>query len=98
MSARKARVIADAIRGMTVEQAATTLAFQRRAAAVPIRKALESAVANADHRKMDVDQLIVNEIQINKGAIQRRYMPRAHGRATRIRKQTMHITIKLTEA
>jgi len=98
MSARKARVIADVIRGLPVDEAHTALAFQRRAAAVPMQKALESAIANADQRKMDVDRLIVGEVQVNKGAIMRRYMPRAHGRATRVRKQTSHIRIQLVEA
>jgi large subunit ribosomal protein L22 len=98
MSARKTRVLADVIRGMSVDLAATTLAFQRRAAALPLRKALDSAVANADQRKLDVDKLVVKDVLIDKGPIQRRYMPRSHGRATRIRKQTMHITIQLIEA
>jgi len=98
MSARKTRVLADVIRGMSVDQAATTLAFQRRASALPLRKALDSAVANADQRKLDVDKLVIQDVMIDKGPIMRRYMPRAHGRATRIRKQTMHITIQLVEA
>jgi large subunit ribosomal protein L22 len=97
MSARKIRVVADVIRGLSVDDAVTTLAMQRRRAAEPLRKVLESAVANADQRDMDIDKFVVSEVQINKGAIQRRYMPRAHGRATRIRKQTAHITIKLSE-
>ncbi|MCP4503468.1 MAG: 50S ribosomal protein L22 [Deltaproteobacteria bacterium] len=97
MSARKIRVVANIIRGLSVDDAVTSLAMQRRRAAEPLRKVLESAVANADQRNMDVDSLIVSEVQIDKGAIQRRFMPRAQGRATRIRKQTAHITIKLSE-
>lgn len=97
MSARKIRVVANIIRGLSVDDAVTSLAMQRRRAAEPLRKVLESAVANADQRNMDVDSLVVCEVQIDKGAIQRRFMPRAHGRATRIRKQTAHITIKLSE-
>jgi large subunit ribosomal protein L22 len=97
MSARKARVIADTIRGKSVDEAATNLVFQRRRAAEPIRKVLDSAVANADSRNMDIDRLYVADVQINKGTIMRRFMPRAHGRATRIRKQTCHIRIALAE-
>ena len=97
MSARKARIIANIIRGKGVDEAATALVFQRRRAAEPIRKVLDSAVANADQRDMDLDNLYVQDIQIDKGAIMRRFMPRAHGRATRIRKQTCHIRIALAE-
>ncbi len=98
MSARKIRVVADLIRGLPVDEAATALALQRRRAAEPLRKVLDSAVANADQRNLDIDRLIISDVQIDKGAIQRRYMPRAHGRATRIRKQTAHISMQLTEA
>lgn len=98
MSARKARALADLIRGQSVEQADTVLAFQRRRAAEPLRKCLAAAVANADQRNMDVDALVVAMVQVNKGPIMRRFMPRAHGRATRIRKQTSHIHIELAEA
>ena len=97
MSARKARIVADMIRGKAVDEAATILAFQRKYAAVPMRKCLDAAIANADQRDLDIDDLIVSEIQINKGPIMRRFMARAHGRATRIRKQTSHIKIALSE-
>ena len=97
MSARKARIVADMIRGKPVDEAATILAFQRKYAAVPLRKCLDAAVANADQRGQDIDDLVVSEIQINKGPIMRRYMARAHGRATKIRKQTSHIKISLSE-
>ena len=97
MSARKARIVADMIRGKPVDEAATILAFQRKYAAVPIRKCLDAAVANADQRNMDIDDLVVSDIQIDKGPIMRRFMARAHGRATRIRKQTSHIRIALSE-
>jgi large subunit ribosomal protein L22 len=97
MSARKVRVMADLVRGKNVEDALTALAFQRRAAALPLRKVLDSAVANADQRGMDLDKLYVSEVQIDKGSIMRRYQPRAHGRATRIRKQTSHIRVALSE-
>lgn len=95
ISARKARVIADVVRGMPVEQALTVLAFQQRAGAPLIKKVLDSAVANADQRKMDVDTLVVADIQIDKAGMLKRYLPRAHGRATPFKKQLSHITVKL---
>jgi large subunit ribosomal protein L22 len=98
ISARKVRVLADLIRGLPVDQALTKLAFQRRAGAPILRKVIDSAVANADFRKLDLDTLVVLDVQINKGAIMRRYLPRAHGRATPIRKQTAHIHVKLGAA
>lgn len=98
MSARKARVIADLIRGKSVDEALTLLAFQRRKAAGPLRKVIDSAVANADQRGLDLDRLVISAVQVDKGPILRRYMPRAHGRAYRIRKQTSHITVQLSEA
>ncbi|MDP2342654.1 MAG: 50S ribosomal protein L22 [Deltaproteobacteria bacterium] len=98
ISARKVRVLADMVRGMKVDAALTTLAFQQRAGAPLVKKAIDSAVANADHRKMDLDQLIVADVQIDKAGILRRYLPRAHGRATPIRKQLSHIHVKLAVA
>jgi large subunit ribosomal protein L22 len=98
ISARKMRVLADVVRGMNVASALTTLAFQQRAGAPILKKAIDSAVANADMRKMDLDKLIVADVQIDKGGALRRYLPRAHGRATPIRKQVAHIHVKLTAA
>ena len=98
ISARKVRVLADMIRGKRVDEALTQLAFQRRAGAPVLKKVLDSAVANADQKKMDLDQLVVKDVQIDKGAIMRRFLPRAHGRATPIRKQTAHITVQLAAA
>lgn len=98
MSARKARVIADIVRGKSVDEALTALAFQKRKAANPLRKVLDSAVANADQRGLDLDRLVIKDVQIDKGPMMRRYLPRAHGRATRIRKQTSHISVQLAES
>jgi large subunit ribosomal protein L22 len=98
ISARKARVIADAVRGMPVEQALTMLAFQQRAGAPLLKKVLDSAVANADQRKMDLDTLVVADVQIDKAGMLKRYLPRAHGRATPFKKQLSHITVKLAPA
>ena len=98
MSARKVRVVADLVRGQSVAEALVQLAFQRRAAAKPIRRLLDSAVANASNRGMNLDKLVIEEILVHKGPISRRFMPRAQGRATPIRKQTAQIDVRLEEA
>jgi large subunit ribosomal protein L22 len=96
-SARKARLIADQIRGKGVIEAQTLLAYSTRAAATPVRKALQSAIANADHNEgWDAAELVVAKIHIDEGPTIRRFRPRAQGRATRIRKRTCHITIGLS--
>lgn len=98
ISARKVRVLADVVRGMPVGDAITVLSFQQRAGAPLLQKVLHSAVANADQRKIDVDTLVVADVQIDKAGVMRRHLPRAHGRATPIRKQLAHITVKLAAA
>jgi large subunit ribosomal protein L22 len=98
ISARKARVLADAVRGMPVEQALTLLAFQQRAGAPLLKKVLDSAVANADQKKMDLDALVVADVQVDKAGMLKRFLPRAHGRATPFKKQLSHITVKLAPA
>ena len=98
MSSRKARVMADLIRGKTVEAAVTTLSFKQRKAALPLRKLIDSAVANAESRNMDLDKLIVARVLVDKGPVMKRWMPRAHGRATPLKKQTSHVTVELVEA
>lgn len=95
ISARKTRIVANMIRGMGVSEADALLAFQRKSSTLPLRKVLASAVANAENKNFDLDKLFITRIEINKGPIMRRFMPRAQGRATRIRKQTAHITIEL---
>ena len=97
ISARKLRVLADMVRGMPVEQALTSLAFQQRAGAPILKKVIDSAVANADQRKMNLDSLVVADVQIDKAGVMRRFLPRAHGRATPFRKQLAHVHVKLTE-
>lgn len=98
MSSRKVRVIADLVRGQMVGDALVGLAFQRRAAAAPLRKLLDSAVANAAEKGLNVDNLKVSGIQVHKGKIGKRFMPRAQGKATPIHKQTAHIDVSLVEA
>jgi large subunit ribosomal protein L22 len=96
ISARKMRVLADIVRGMSVEQALTTLAFQQRAGAPILKKVIDSAVANADFRKMNLDKLVVSDVQIDKAGVMRRFLPRAHGRATPFRKQLAHVSVQLS--
>ena len=76
----------------------TTLSFQQRKAALPLRKLIDSAVANAESRNMDLDKLIVARVLVDKGPVMKRWMPRAHGRATPLKKQTSHVTGELVEA
>ena len=95
-SPRKVRLVADTIRGKRVPDALAVLSFLEKRAAAPIRKLLESAVANARQNfGADPDELAVREITVNKGAVLKRSMPRARGRATPIKKRTSHVTIIL---
>jgi large subunit ribosomal protein L22 len=94
---RKARLVADLIRGKRSEEALSILTFTPKAAARIIIKLLRSAIANADQKKIDVDRLYVKTIMVDQGPTMKRFMPRAMGRATTIRKRTSHITIVLDE-
>ena len=97
MSPRKARLVVEHIRGRSVPEARTVLAFTQRAAAVEIEKVLSSAVANAEaNHDLDGDELVVSAAYVDEGPAMKRWRPRARGRAARIRKPTCHITVKLT--
>jgi large subunit ribosomal protein L22 len=94
MSASKARVVLGLIRGKDVQTADEILKFSERDAAIVIRKALRSAVANAEHNDEQIgDDLYVSACFADEGKTLRRFRPRARGRASRIRKRTCHITI-----
>lgn len=95
MSARKIRVIADAIRSKPVSYSLEFLAAQKKACSVPLKKLLESALANAEAKGYDLDSLNVSKIHVNKGPLRKRFMPRAQGRATKIRKQSAHVEVFL---
>jgi large subunit ribosomal protein L22 len=98
ISARKARLVADLVRGMPVEAAIGLLRFTPKKAATLIKKVVESALDNASHSSgVDQDRLIVGTITVDEGPTAKRWMPRAMGRATRIRKRTSHIRVALTE-
>lgn len=96
---RKARLVADMIRGKNVNDAMNTLAFLRKRVAHEFQKLLKSAIANAEenHKVIDVDDLIVKAVSVDGGAVWKRNMPRARGMATVIRKRTSHITMILDE-
>jgi len=98
-SARKARLVADQIRGKSVIEAQTLLAYSTRGVATPVRKVLQSAVANADHNEgWEPTELMIAQVMVDEGPTIRRFRPRAQGRATRINKRTCHITVGLTNA
>jgi large subunit ribosomal protein L22 len=97
MSPRKARLVVDHIRGRSVPEARTVLAFTQRAAAREIEKVLSSAVANAEaNHDLAGDDLVVSAVYVDEGPVMKRFRARARGRAARIRKPTCHITVKLT--
>jgi len=99
MSARKARVVLEHVRGRSVPEARTILAFTPRAAAQEIEKVLGSAVANAESAHgLDGDELVVAAAYADEGPTLKRWRARARGRANRIRKRTCHITIVLKAA
>src|SRR4051794_7011583 len=96
-SPRKARLVVDHIRGKSVDEARAILAHTPRAAAVPVLKVLESAIANAEHNhELLPEELRIPQVMVDEGPTIKRFRPRALGRATKIRKRTSHITINLT--
>ena len=98
ISARKARIVLDHIRGRTVPEARTILAFTPRAAATDIGKVLRSAVANAEaNHGLDGDDLVVEAAYADEGPTLKRWKPRARGRVNRIRKRSCHVTLVLSE-
>ena len=97
ISPRKARLVVEHIRGRSVPEARTVLAFTPRAAAREIEKVLSSAVSNAEaNHDLDGDALDVSAAYVDEGPVMKRWRPRARGRAARIRKPTCHNTVKLT--
>jgi large subunit ribosomal protein L22 len=97
-SARKARLVLVHIRGCSVPEARTILAFTSRAVATDIEKVLRSAVANAEaNHGLDGDDLVVESAYADEGPTLKRWKPRARGRVNRIRKRTCHVTLVLAE-
>jgi len=99
ISAQKARLVADQIRGMPVEEAINLLEFSSKKAAHLVKKVLQSAIANAENNEgADIDELKISTIYVDEGMTMKRIKPRAKGRADRILKRSCHITIKVAEA
>jgi len=98
ISARKARLVVDMVRGKPVSSALDTLKLMNKKAAPLVHKLIQSAMANATNAAtVDVDRLIVSEVFVDEGVTLKRFLPRAQGRATPIRKRSSHITVKLAE-
>jgi ribosomal protein L22 len=96
---RKARLIADQVRGMHIEKARALLQFSPRGAAQDIHKLLDSAAANAENNHDLIgDEMKITSITVDEGPTLKRYRPRAQGRATPIHKRTSHIAVALTPA
>ena len=98
ISAQKARLVADQVRGMQVEEALNLLEFSPKKAAHIVKKLLDSAIANAENNEgADVDELKVSSIYVDEGMTMKRLRPRAKGRADRILKRSCHITLKVAD-
>ncbi|MBU0531384.1 MAG: 50S ribosomal protein L22 [Candidatus Uhrbacteria bacterium] len=98
MSPRKVRLVVDVVRGLPVAKAQAQLKFMNKAAARPVLKLINSAVANAEHNfNLKAENLVVKTITADGGPTLHRWKPRAHGRASAIRKRTSHINVVLDE-
>ena len=98
ISAQKARLVADQIRGKRVEEALNILSFSTKKGAHMVRKLLEAAIANAEHNEgADVDELTVSRVFVDESLTMKRLRPRAKGRADRIFKRTCHITLAVAD-
>ena len=94
LSAQKGRLVADLVRGKAVDKALNILSFTQKKAAGLIKKAIESAIANAEHNDgADIDELKITTIHVEQGATLKRFSARAKGRGNRISKPTAHIYI-----
>ena len=98
LSPQKTRLVVDMIRGRGVQDALNILKFSPKRSAAIVSTLVSSAIANAEQNGVDdVDRLIVKAISVDQGPALKRFMPRAQGRATKIRKPTSHITVVLDE-
>lgn len=98
LSAQKGRLVADLVRGKSVDQALSILAFCPKKGATIVKKVLESAIANAEHNNgADIDALKVTKIHVEQGTVLKRFTARAKGRGNRISKQTCHVYVTVGE-
>lgn len=99
LSAQKGRLVADQVRGLNVAKALELLQFSDKKAALPIRKVLESAIANAEHNEgADVDDLRIESINVDEGPTLKRWRARAKGRGAKILKRTSHIKVTVGDS
>ena len=97
-SARKLNLVAQSIRGLKVQRALNELEFSRKRIAIDVRKALYSAISNAENNhNLDIDSLVVSEAFVGKNLVMKRFSARARGRASRIEKPFSEITIVVRE-
>jgi len=94
-SPRKVRLVADLVRGKRVADALTALSFLDKRAALPMKKTLESAVANAVTQGKKPEELFVAKVAVDKGTVGKRFMPRARGSASPINRRSSHISVEL---
>src|SRR3989339_2188194 len=98
ISPRKVRLVVDLVRGKDIAQAIGQLSYSKKGAALPVKKLIESALANATNNfELKENNLYIKEITANDGPTLKRWMPRAHGRATPLRKRSTHIAVTLEE-
>jgi large subunit ribosomal protein L22 len=98
ISPQKCRLVADQVRAKPVSRALEILSFSPKKAATHVRKALESAIANAEHNEgADIDELRIHAIMVDEGPTMKRWRARAKGRAGRIHKRTCHITVTVSD-
>lgn len=98
LSAQKARLVADQVRGKQVGEALDVLSFSTKKGALLVRKLLESAIANAEHNEgADIDELSISKIFVDEATTMKRIRPRAKGRADRILKRSCHITLAVAD-
>jgi large subunit ribosomal protein L22 len=98
VSAQKLGLVAGLIRGSSASSALMQLEFSKKAAAEPVKKLLQSAIANAENNhNLDIDNLVVKEVRVGKGIVMKRFAARARGRGARIQKPFANITIILEE-
>lgn len=96
VSPRKVRTVVDVVRGMRADEAMLQLSYANKRAAEPVAKLLKSAIANAEHNMMlDKNTLTISSIKVNEGPALKRYMTRAQGRASLIKRKTSHVTVVL---
>ncbi len=96
-SPRKVRLVANAVKGKQVEEATLVLSFMPKRAAEPMQKLIASAMANAELAGSRREDLVVKNIEVNKGVVMKRWMPRAFGRSSPINKRSSHVLVTLAE-